>query len=535
MSSDWFDLATQGTESGELARSIDWSATSLGSPDTWPKTLRAAVRLCFSTRFPIFIAWGPDLTMIYNDGYRPMLGQDKHPGAMGAPAGEVWAEIWDDIEPLFASVLETGVPTWSEDQVLIMNRSGFDEETAFTFSYSPLRDEDGTICGVMDVATETTGHVVDARRLQTLGTLTATLQRLQGDVDELAAATVGVLGRSVDVTRADLYLDTSAGLVAFASTHERHDESVPSQILREVADERRLEQVGTALVAPLAASRDRSVAGVIVLEGNPLRPDDEDQRSFLQLVASAVGTALSSTLTQIRQVDELRNVANALQDAMLPDDPTAPGWHTRYRPADDSLLIGGDWYDVVDLSGGRFGLVVGDCVGKGLRAAAVMGQLRSASRALLLENLGPAATLEGLDRFARTLPGAELATVLCAIVDENARTLTYSAAGHLPPLVVNKAETCWLNEGRGTPLALSTAPRPEATAALDSGDAVVLYTDGLVERRGEHLSEGLRRLAHAALTIREEHPASDLPDALLAELLADGAQDDVALLLYEVP
>ncbi|MBE7700130.1 SpoIIE family protein phosphatase [Oerskovia sp. Sa1BUA8] len=535
MSSDWFDLATQGTESGELARSIDWSATSIGSPETWPKTLRAAVRLCFSTRFPIFIAWGPELLMIYNDGYRPMLGQEKHVGAMGAPVSVVWAEIWDDIEPLFASVLATGEPTWSEDQPLVMNRSGFDEETAFTFSYSPLRDDDGVIRGVMDVATETTDHVVDSRRLQILGTLTATLQRLQGDVDELAAATVGVLGRSVDVTRADLYLETADGLVAFASTHERHDESVPSQILREVADERRLEQVGPALVAPLAASRDRAAAGVIVLEGNPHRPDDDAQRSFLQLVASSVGTALSSTLAQLRQVNELRYVANALQDAMLPDDPTAPGWHTRYRPADDNLLIGGDWYDVVDLSGGRFGLVVGDCVGKGLRAAAVMGQLRSASRALLLENLGPAATLEGLDRFARTLPGAELATVLCAIVDENARTLTYSAAGHLPPLVVNKADTCWLNDGRGTPLALSNRPREEATASLASGDAVILYTDGLVERREEHLSEGLRRLADAALAIREERPAADLPDALLAELLAGGARDDVALLMYEVP
>jgi hypothetical protein len=535
VNSDWFDLATQGSECGELARSIDWSATSMGSPETWPKTLRAAVRLCFSTRFPMFIGWGPDLVMIYNDGYRPMLGQDKHPAAMGAPCSEVWGEIWPEIEPLFDSVLTTGRATWAEDHLLVVNRSGFDEETAFTFSYSPLRDDDGVIRGVMDVAAETTDHVVDARRLGTLGTLTATLQRLQGDVDELAAATVGLLGRSADVTRADLYLDTRAGLVAIASTHERHDESIPSQILREVADTRRSDVVGSTLVAPLAATRDRIAAGVIVLEGNPLRPDDDAQRSYLRLVASAVGTALSSTLAQLRQVDELRGVADALQDAMLPDDPTAPGWHTRYRPADDSLLIGGDWYDVVDLTGGRFGLVVGDCVGKGLRAAAVMGQLRSASRALLLENLGPAATLEGLDRFARTLPGAELATVLCAIVDENARTLTYSAAGHLPPLVVNKAETRWLNDGRGTPLALSTTPRAEATATLEAGDAVVLYTDGLVERRGEHLSEGLRRLADAALAIREERPAADLPDALLERLLADGAHDDVALLLYEAP
>ena len=87
MSSDWFDLATQGTESGELARSIDWSATSIGAPDTRPKTLRAAVRLCFSTRFPIFIAWGPELLMIYNDGYRPMLaGAPIAAGCLSSPS-----------------------------------------------------------------------------------------------------------------------------------------------------------------------------------------------------------------------------------------------------------------------------------------------------------------------------------------------------------------------------------------------------------------------------------------------------------------
>ena len=178
MSSDWFDLATQGSECGELARSVDWAATSIGDPDTWPKTLRAAVRLCFSTRFPIFIAWGPELLMLYNDGYRAMLGTEKHPMAMGSPVQVVWEEVWDDIGPLFDAVLTTGVSTWAEDQPLLMNRSGFEEETAFTFSYSPLRDEDGTICGLMDVAAETTDHVVDARRLQVLGTLTATLQQI---------------------------------------------------------------------------------------------------------------------------------------------------------------------------------------------------------------------------------------------------------------------------------------------------------------------------------------------------------------------
>ncbi|MEK8226836.1 SpoIIE family protein phosphatase [Oerskovia sp. M15] len=231
-------------------------------------------------------------------------------------------------------------------------------------------------------------------------------------------------------------------------------------------------------------------------------------------------------------VGELRSVADALQDAMLPDEPTAPGWHTRYRPADDSLLIGGDWYDVVDLSGavrpGRRRLR-----GQGLRAAAVMGQLRSASRALLLENHGPAATLEGLDRFARTLPGAELATVLCAIVDENARTLTYSAAGHLPPLVVSTAETRWLNEGRGTPSPSSTAPREpprRSRAVTRSSSTPTGSSSGAASTCPKGCAVSPARPSRSVRTTRGRSARRAARRAPRG-----GARDDVALLVYEVP
>ena len=112
---DWLSHATGDTTCGELARSVDWTATPLGDTTTWPHSLRAAVRLCFSTGFPVLLAWGPELTMIYNDGYAAMLGSLKHPGAMGAPLQAVWLEVWADIAPLIDSVMTSGRPYLGKD------------------------------------------------------------------------------------------------------------------------------------------------------------------------------------------------------------------------------------------------------------------------------------------------------------------------------------------------------------------------------------------------------------------------------------
>ncbi|GII99780.1 stage II sporulation protein E [Sediminihabitans luteus] len=534
MTSDWFAAATGRSETGALARAFAWETTPLGDPSTWDGGLRSAVRLCFGTRFPIMLTWGPEHTMLYNDGYRDMLG-DKHPAAFAAPADETWAEIWPDLEPWFDQVLGEGEPVWEVDAPLMMQRSGFLEETSFTFSYSPLRDSAGEIRGLMDIATETTHQVVDRRRLITLGELSTTLQELQGDVGDLARATIQVLDRSPDVRYANLYLRGTAGPVLIASTSEgRTRRIVPRHVLDEVLETRTAVAVASAVAAPLAAPGDAVAQGVLVMEANPHRPFDAANRSFLALLASAVGTAMSGTLSVLREIGELRSVSEALQAAMLPDDELGQGWHARYRPADGSLAVGGDWYDVIDLGDGRTGVVLGDCVGHGLSAAARMGQLRSASRALMLDNVGPAATIDGLDRFARTLPGAEFTSVFCGVLDTATHELTYATAGHPPPVLVRADGAVeWLDRAHGPSLTIARDERGEATTPLATGDTVLIYTDGLVERRGESLRVGLDRLGSVASTLLRKIAAEDLPDALIATLLPDGGTDDVALATYQ--
>ncbi|WP_418276995.1 PP2C family protein-serine/threonine phosphatase [Isoptericola jiangsuensis] len=521
---DWFDSALREGECASLAREVDWSQTPLGDPQTWPAPLRSAVELCFSTRFAVLVTWGPELTMIYNDGYRAMLGTDLHPRAMGAAAPELWAHIWEDIGPLFDEVVDTGRPTWSVDMLLWMDRSGFVEETRFTFSYSPLRDDDGTVRGVMDIATETTDQVVDRRRLATLGRLAGALHGHRDLTSDVARIAMDVLADSEDVSAAHLHLDgartsTTGGDLAVApeavARVRRH--GVPSW-----RDGVLVTRVG-----------DGPEPGVLVLHGNPRRPYDDGQRAFLDLLARTIGTALSDAAEHRRRITSVRTVSDALQRAMVPVTLDSPHWQTRYRPADDNLAVGGDWFDVVELPGDRFGLVVGDCVGHGVGAAAAMGRLSSAGRALMMAGSGPAETLEQLDGFARTVPGAEFTTVFCGVVDTRTMTLTYSSAGHPPGLLVQADGTCSrLDEARCMPLTLPSGRRPEHKASLSAGDTVLMYTDGLVERRDESLAAGLDRLEDVARRVSLTTRLEDVPDRLLQGMLPDGARDDVALVVY---
>ena len=299
-----------------------------------------------------------------------------------------------------------------------------------------------------------------SRRLQTLGALSTSLNAAKLDGERCVSVATDVLRTSLDVGRADIYRHSSGLVTRLASTQGDAGDAVPASAGRAVCASGRAARSGDVLFEPLPAMRGEAAGGAVALWGNAGRPDDAGQRLFLHLVAASLGNALSAALAHNRQVDDLQAVSSALQAAMLPPDPGSATWHTRYRPADHRLAVGGDWYDVVALPDGRFGLVVGDCVGHGLAAAAIMGQLRSAARALLLQDLGPAATLDGLDRFAQTLPGAECASVVCAIVDDTSRTITYSVAGHPPPLVVDEGSGRWLDEGHGSLLGLGFGPRP---------------------------------------------------------------------------
>ena len=150
---------------GELIRSMDWSKTSLGNPGQWPKSLLTSVNICLNSRFPIVLWWGEDLVKIYNDAYRDLIAA-KHPKAMGAKGADVWPEIWHIVGPMLEGVLQKGEATWSEDQLLIIDRRGYCEESYFTFSYSPIHEETGGIGGVFCAITETTKKVVTERHLK---------------------------------------------------------------------------------------------------------------------------------------------------------------------------------------------------------------------------------------------------------------------------------------------------------------------------------------------------------------------------------
>jgi signal transduction histidine kinase len=150
--------AIPDTEIGRLFNATDWAATALGPLSGWPQSLRTAVSICLNSRFPMFVWWGPALVNIYNDAYMPMLGK-RHPSAFARSARESWSDIWDVVGPQVSTVMTQGRPTWNERVLLVMERNGFREDTYFTWSYSPIHADDGSIGGLFCACTEETEHV----------------------------------------------------------------------------------------------------------------------------------------------------------------------------------------------------------------------------------------------------------------------------------------------------------------------------------------------------------------------------------------
>jgi serine phosphatase RsbU (regulator of sigma subunit) len=268
--------------------------------------------------------------------------------------------------------------------------------------------------------------------------------------------------------------------------------------------------------------------------------DLTDQRSFTledQTLLTVLAGRLSQGLQRVHRVDQQRETALALQHAILGPADLPHGFAVRYQAASRPLQVGGDWYDVVDLDDGRIAMIVGDCVGHGLPAATVMGQVRSACRALLFDNPSPAAALAGMDRFAARLPGAQCATAVCAVLDPATGELVYSSAGHPPPILVHAdGGERLLEDAHTIALGLRVGwSRPEARLTMPAGATLMLYTDGLVERRRMLLEDGISRAA----AVLESHRTSDLEelaDRIMSDLAPNaGYQDDVALLLYRHP
>jgi signal transduction histidine kinase/serine phosphatase RsbU (regulator of sigma subunit) len=253
-----------GGEAGALMRELDWARTPIGPPESWPDSLRTAVSICLSSRFPILLWWGEDLVMLYNDPYRPVLGASKHPLAMGGRGAAVWPEVWDVIGPMLHGVMATGEATWSEDQVLMLDRNGYVEECYFTFSYSPIRDSGGEVGGVFTAVTETTERVLADRRLRTVAELASRTAEAQSVGEVCTTAVAALATNPLDIPCARLRLGD-----AVASTGEQPEGTAP--LVLEVRD-----------------------AGELVAGTSPHRALDDDYREFFRLLADQIATAAAT-------------------------------------------------------------------------------------------------------------------------------------------------------------------------------------------------------------------------------------------------
>jgi signal transduction histidine kinase len=201
---------TGGGELGALCREFDWGSTPLGPVDAWSHSLRTTAATVINSRHPMFLWWGPELIQIYNDGYRPSLGVGgRHPRALGMGAREFWTDIWEIIGPQIEGVMSAGEATWHEDQLVAIERNDRIEEVYWTYGYSPVRDDDGSIGGTLVVCQETTSRVIAERRLRTLHRLAAAQPR--GSLEGVARQVMSTLvGDRLDIPFALLYTATDA-------------------------------------------------------------------------------------------------------------------------------------------------------------------------------------------------------------------------------------------------------------------------------------------------------------------------------------
>ena len=313
-----------GGEMGRLMRSLDWSTTAVGPIEQWPQSLRTSLSILLASGYPMYIAWGPHFVQFYNDAYRPILGSTKHPAALGRSTTETFAEIWDFIGPMFEGVLRDGTTSTYADQLLPMDRHGYLEECYFDFSYSPVRAESGDVGGIFVTCTETTGRVLGERRLRTLRDLAASASEAHTAEQACAAAAAVLANNPADLPFAVLYLlDPDAQRARLVGTAGL-DPGGPASPLEmelgtasvwpcaEVAESGTAalvdaaelpsgvlpggpwpEAARAALVLPIAQAGQEHPAGLLVAGISPRRALDDDYRSFFELVAGQIATAIA--------------------------------------------------------------------------------------------------------------------------------------------------------------------------------------------------------------------------------------------------
>ena len=310
-----------------LMRAHDWAATPLGPAEAWPEALKAPLRIMLTSKFEMWLGWGPDMHFFYNDAYIPTLGV-KHPQALGRPTRVVWAEIFDGLKGRFDIVLQEGKATWDKALLLFLERNGYPEETYHTFSYSPLLGSTGGVDGLMCVVSEETERVVSERRLALLHGLTAALlpcrtreALVQGVNDALSADARdfpfslvrfldedGGAGAPPTVAKAawpfEDILDGSSSTV------------VPLQgLLDDPPHGAWPIEPRKALVTPITKAGQLAPAGALVLGLNPYRPDDPGIVGFAELIATQIAGALATVDAWLSEAAEMERLQQLFEQS----------------------------------------------------------------------------------------------------------------------------------------------------------------------------------------------------------------------------
>lgn len=332
------ELFAGGGETGEILRNLPWETTALGPADNWPQSLKTAVRIMMTSRQPIWIGWGRELIYLYNDAYKSIIG-GRHPWALGKPLKEVWRELWPDIGPMLATAMSGTEGTYVEEQLLIMERNGYPEETYYTFSYSPIPDDDNSVGGIICANTDDTQRVIGERQLALLRHLAAQTAgtRSWREVCEKSTAALSINQHDLPFTA--LYLEDDQGslqLTGLSGLEAGHPAAPPAlpldAALWPVAKplyEQQVELVSglkqafadlpygawrepphQAAVLPITPTGETGRGGVLVVGLNPYRLYDSDYQGFLDLVAGQISAALANA----QAYEEERRRAEALAE-----------------------------------------------------------------------------------------------------------------------------------------------------------------------------------------------------------------------------
>ena len=319
------DFLAGGGEMGERIRALRWEKTSLGAPETWPQSLRVALRIMLASRQPIWIGWGPELTYFYNDSYKSIVG-GRHPSALGLPAEQVWPEAWSELGPMLRSALGGDLGTYVGSHLLIMERNGYPEETYYTWSYTPIPGDDGSNGGIFCANTDDTQRVIGERQLSLLRELSTNAAHGRTTQQVCEQCISALVTDSRDLPFALIYLPEATGSLMtlwgaagissghpaapahiasaarspwpmsdLLATQELQSvtflESVPGAPLPTGAWHQPLKQ---GAIVPIKIPGQAGRCGALVVGLNPLRLLDENYRSFLTLVAGQIVAALGN-------------------------------------------------------------------------------------------------------------------------------------------------------------------------------------------------------------------------------------------------